>query len=138
MQAQVVMKQKRYGIRGCFDLVCVSVIIDNGYEEESVYYSQYLRIATTKQTAHQVEQMLSEIEDNLPNFLDVCFSRSRKKAGLIKHDVRSIWNTLRIIDEIISVYEENYGYFSNHKKSVVEQETAIVDVKSMRKVNKRV
>lgn len=120
---------------GCFDLVCVSVIIDNGYEEESAYYSQYLRIATTKQTAHQVKQMLSEIENNLPNFLDVCFSRSRKKAGLIKHDVRSIWNTLRIIDEIISVYEENYGYFSNHKKSVVEQETAIVDVKSMREVN---
>lgn len=120
---------------GCFDLACVSVNIDNGYGEESIYYSEYLRIATTKQTARQVEQMLGEIENNLPNFLEVCFSRSRKKAGLIKKDIRSIWNTLRIIDEIISVYEENYGYFSNHKKSVVEQEAAIVDVKSMRKVD---
>lgn len=119
---------------GCFDLVCVSVNIDNGYGEESAYYSDYLRIATTKQTARQVEQMLGEIENSLPSFLEVCFSRSRKKAGLIKNDIRSIWNTLRIIDEIISVYEENYGYFSNHKKSTVEQDTEIVDVKSMRKI----
>ena len=120
---------------GCFDLVCVSVNIDNGYGEESAYYSDYLRIATTKQTARQVEQMLGEIENSLPSFLEVCFSRSRKKAGLIKNDIRSIWNTLRIIDEIISVYEENYGYFSNHKKSTVEQDTEIVDVKSMRKID---
>lgn len=120
---------------GCFDLVCVSVNIDNGYGEEGAYYSDYLRIATTKQTARQVEQMLGEIENSLPSFLEVCFSRSRKKAGLIKNDIRSIWNTLRIIDEIISVYEENYGYFSNHKKSTVEQDTEIVDVKSMRKID---
>lgn len=120
---------------GCFDLTCVSINIDNGYGEESTYYSEYLRIATTKQTARQVEQMLSEIENNLPNFLEVCFSQSRKKAGLIKNDKRSIWNTLKIFDEIISVYEENYGYFSNHKKSVVKQDAAIVDVKSMRKIN---
>lgn len=120
---------------GCFDLVCVSVNIDNGYGEESAYYSDYLRIATTKQTARQVEQMLGEIENSLPSFLEVCFSRSRKKAGLIKNDIRSIWNTLRIIDEIISVYEENYGYFSNHKKSTVEQDTEIVDIKSMRKID---
>ena len=76
--------------------------------------------------------MLGEIENNLPNFLEICFSCSRKKAGLIKNDIRSIWNTLRMIDEIISVYEGNYGYFRNHKKSVIEQEVAIVDVKSMR------
>ncbi|MGM9968753.1 MAG: DUF2357 domain-containing protein, partial [Rummeliibacillus sp.] len=120
---------------GCFDLVCVSVNIDNAYREEGAYYSEYLRIATTKQTARQVEQMLGEIENSLPNFLEVCFSRSRKKAGLIKNDIRSIWNTLRIIDEIISVYEENYGYFSNHKKSTVDQDTEIVDVKSMRKID---
>lgn len=120
---------------GCFDLACISVNIDDGYGEESVYYSEYLRIATTKQTARQVEQMLGEIENNLPNFLEVCFSRSRKKAGLIKNDVRSIWNTLKIVDEIISVYEENYGYFCNHKKSVIKQDATIVDVKSMRKVD---
>lgn len=120
---------------GCFDLICVSVNIDSGYGDERVYCSKYLRIATTKQTARQVEQMLGEIENNLPNFLEICFSCSRKKAGLIKNDIRSIWNTLRMIDEIISVYEGNYGYFRNHKKSVIEQEVAIVDVKSMRKVD---
>lgn len=114
---------------GCFDLICVSVNIDSGYGDERVYCSKYLRIATTKQTARQVEQMLGEIENNLPNFLEICFSCSRKKAGLIKNDIRSIWNTLRMIDEIISVYEGNYGYFRNHKKSVIEQEVAIVDVK---------
>ena len=94
---------------GCFDLICVSVNIDSGYGDERVYCSKYLRIATTKQTARQVEQMLGEIENNLPNFLEICFSCSRKKAGLIKNDIRSIWNTLRMIDEIISVYEGNYG-----------------------------
>lgn len=120
---------------GCFDLVCVSINIENGDGEEITSYSDYMRIATTKQTAKQVELMLGEIENNLPNFLEVCFSHSRKRAGLIKNDIRSIWNTLRVIDEIVSVYEENYGYFSNHKKSIVEQEAAIVDVKSMRKVD---
>lgn len=120
---------------GCFDLACISINIENEDGEEFTCYSDYLRIATTKQTAKQVELMLGEIENSLPNFLEICFSHSRKRAGLIKNDIRSIWNTLRIIDEIVNVYEENYGYFSNHKKSVVEQEVAIVDVRSMRKVD---
>lgn len=79
--------------------------------------------------------MLEEIEQNIPNFLEICFSKSRKKSGLIKRDIRSIWNTLKIVDETISIYEENYGYFSNHKKSYVEQVAAIVDVREMKKVN---
>lgn len=120
---------------GCFDLACISVNIDNGYGDEKVYYSEYLRIATTKQTAKQVEQMLYEIENNIPNFLEICFSRNMKKSGLAKNEIRSIWNTLKIVDEIIDVYESNYGYFRNHKKSVIKQEAAILDVKSMRKIN---
>lgn len=127
--------EKEIIFEGCFDLTCISVIIGNSFEDEKVYYSEYLRIATTKQTAHQVEQMLCEIEENIPNFLEVCFSRGKKRSGLIKNDMRSIWNTLKIIDEIISVYEENYSYFCNHKKSIIEQEPIIVDAKDMRKID---
>lgn len=123
------------GFMDCFDLVFVSVNVNNVGGEERAFYSEYLRVATTKQTISQVEKMLGEIEDNLPNFLDVCFSHGRKRAGLLQNDTRSIWNTLRIIDEIISIYEENYSYFCNQKKCVIKQEAVVVDVKSMRKVD---
>lgn len=120
---------------GCFDLTCVSVNIDYGYGEEKMYFSEYFRVATTKQTVKQVEQMLDEIEKNIPNFLEICFSHNWKKAGLLKNNVRSVWSTLKIIDEIINIYEENYGYFRNNKKSVVQKETVVVDIKSMRQVD---
>lgn len=120
---------------GCFDLTYVSINIDEGNGEERVYYTDYLRVATTKQTAKQVEKMLGEIEQNLPNFLEVCFSRSRKQSGLIKNDIRSIWNTLNIVDEIVNIYEGSYGYFCNHKKSSVDQVAAIVDVRAMKKID---
>jgi hypothetical protein len=120
---------------GCFDLACVSVCTDDGDGEERIFYSDFIRIATTKQTAIQVEHMLGEIEENLPNFLEICFSRNRKKSGLIKNNIRSIWNTLKIVDEIIMVYEENYGYFSNHKKASVEPVAAIVDAKAMQMID---
>lgn len=120
---------------GCFDLAYISVYTDDGEGDEKVFCSNFLRIATTKQTAMQVEQMLVEIEENVPNFLEICFSRNGKKSGLIKNDIRSIWNTLKIVDEIIMVYEENYGYFSNHKKASVEPVAVIVDAKAMRTID---
>ena len=120
---------------GCFDLACISIYTDDGYGTETAFFTDYLRIATTKQTAKKVEEMLEEIEENLPNFLDVCFSKNKKKSGLIKNDIRSIWNTLKIVDEIINIYEENYGYFNNHKKAIVEPIAAIVDARSMKTVN---
>lgn len=119
---------------GCYDLASFTIFVDRG-DEERVYYTNYLRVATTKQTAKQVEGMLSEIEDKLPNFLEICFSRNYKKSGIKKNEVRSIWNTLKIVDEIIEVYEDNYGYFSNYKKSFVENTAAIVDAKDMRVIN---
>lgn len=120
---------------GCFDLAYVSVYTDDGEGEERIFYSDFLRIATTKQTAMQVEQMLGEIEENLPNFLEICFSRNRKKSGLKKNAIKSIWNTLKIVDEIIMVYEENYGYFSNHKKASVEPVATIVNSRAMQTID---
>lgn len=120
---------------GCFDLACISVYVNDEYGVERIFFTDFFRIATTKQTIKKIEQMLEEIEENLPNFLDVCFSKSNKKSGLIKNNVRSIWNTLKIVDEIIKIYEENSGYFSNHKKASVEPIEAIVDVHSMRAIN---
>jgi predicted component of viral defense system (DUF524 family) len=120
---------------GCFDLAYVTVYVNDGEGDEKVFYSDFLRIATTKQTAIQVEKMLREIEENVPNFLEICFSRNRKKSGLIKNELRSIWNTLKIVDEIIMVYEDNYGYFSNNKKASVEPVATIVDAKAMRTIN---
>lgn len=111
---------------GCFDLACISVYIDDGEGEGKFFYTDFLRIATTKQTAKQVEEMLEEIEENFPNFLEICFSRNKKRSGLIKNDVRSIWNTLKIVDEIIKIYEETYGYFFNHKKASVEPVATIL------------
>ncbi|MBP3602791.1 MAG: hypothetical protein J6J79_01430 [Lachnospiraceae bacterium] len=120
---------------GCFDLACISVYVNDEYGEENVFFTDFFRIATTKQTAKRVEQMLEEIEEKLPNFLDVCFSKNRKKSGLIKNDIRSIWNTLKIVDEIIHIYEENYGYFNNQKKTSVEPVAAIMDARSMRTID---
>ena len=119
---------------GCFDLAYLSIFLDNTRGEEKVFYTDFLRIATTKQTVEQVERMLGEIEANLPNFLEICFSKSRKNSGLIKNDIRSIWNTLSLADEIIEVYEENYGRFVNRKKATVESVAEVVDVKSMRTI----
>lgn len=120
---------------GCFDLACVSVYTDDGEGMEKVFYTNFIRIATTKQTVKQVTQMLREIEENVPNFLEICFSRNKKISGLIKNNIRSIWNTIKIVDEIIMIYEENYGYFSNHKKASVEPVTAVVDAKAMRTID---
>ncbi len=119
---------------GCFDVANFMLYVD-GDGEEKILYTDYFRIATTKQTAKQVEEMLYEIEENLPNFLDVCFSRNMKKSGLVRNNMRSIWNTLKLVDDIIEVYEENYSYFLNHKKTSVERVASIVDVKAMRTIN---
>lgn len=75
---------------GCFDLAYISVCVDDGEGEEKIFYTDFLRIATTKQTSKQVAQMLDEIEDNLPGFLEICFSRNSKKSGLLKNDIRSV------------------------------------------------
>lgn len=117
---------------GCFDLVYLSVYLDDGNGDEKVFYTDFLRVATAKQTVEQVEKMLREIEENIPNFLEVCFSRSRKNSGIIQNNIRSIWNTLALVDEIIEIYEENYGHFTNHKKAAVESVAMVVDAKSMR------
>lgn len=117
---------------GCFDLAYLSVFLDDGNGEEKVFYTDFLRVATAKQTIEQVEKMLDEIEENLPAFLEVCFSKSRKNSGLVKNDIRSIWNTLSLIDEIIEIFEANHGHFTNHKKATVESTATVVDVKSMR------
>lgn len=120
---------------GCFDLAYISVWVSEKEGKEDYFYTDFLRIATTKQTTTQVEQMLDEIEKNIPNFLEVCFSRNQKKSGLKNDSTRSIWNTLKLVDEIIKTYEENYDSFFNHKKSFVESVASVEDVRSMRVVN---
>ena len=120
---------------GCFDLAYMSVNVTDIYGEEKLFFTDFLRIASTKQTVRKVEEMLEEIERNLPNFLDVCFSKNKKKSGLMKNDIRSIWNTLKIVDEIISIYEENYGHYCNHKKASIETVATVVDVHSMRRID---
>ena len=120
---------------GCFDLVYLSVVCEyNGNEQ--VLYSDYIRVATTKQTAKQVESMLDEIENNIPNLLDICFSKSQKRSGLNNsNSIRSIWNTLSLVDETISVYEKNYRFFLEHGKTYVERVPEIVDVRSMKEID---
>lgn len=120
---------------GCFDLAYISVLINEGEKKEHYFYTDFLRIATTKQTTTQVEQMLNEIEENIPNFLEVCFSRNQKSSSLKREHTRSIWNTLKLVDETIKIYEENYDSFFNHRKSFVEPAASIEDVKSMRIIN---
>ncbi len=117
---------------GCFDLTYLTIWIHDQYGKEYELFTDFLRVASTKQTINQVEQMLEEIEENLPNFLNICFSHSRKTAGLINNNIRSVWNTLKLVDEVINVYEESYSFFSNHKKTSVEPISAVVDVKEMR------
>lgn len=119
----------------CFDLTYISVWISEGDGKEEYFYTDFLRIATTKQTTIQVEQMLDEIEKNIPDFLEACFSRNQKNSGLKNNRIRSIWNTLKLVDEIIKVYEENYFSFFNHKKSFAEPVASVEDVRSMRVVN---
>ena len=120
---------------GCFDLAYISVWVSEKEGKEDYFYTDFLRIATTRQTTTQVEQMLDEIEKNIPNFLEVCFSRNKKNSGLKNDSTRSIWNTLKLVDEIIKTYEENYESFFNHKKSFVEPVASVEDVRSMRVVN---
>ena len=120
---------------GCFDLAYISVWVSEKEGKEERFYTDFLRIATTKQTTRQVEQMLDEIEKNIPNFLEVCFSRNKKNSGLKNDSTRSIWNTLKLVDEIIKTYKENYDSFFNHKKSFVEPVASVEDVRSMRVVN---
>ncbi len=39
------------------------------------------------------------------------------------------------MDEIINIYEENYGYFNNHKKAFVEPVVSVVDARSMKTID---
>lgn len=119
----------------CFDLTYISVRVFIDQNTEELYYSKYIRVATTKQTVKQVELMLNEIEESIPNFLEICFSRNYKEAGLAKNDVKSIWGTLNLLNKVIAVYEDNYSNFCNYRKSEVEQVPAIVDSKQMQIVN---
>lgn len=66
---------------GCFDLTYVSVYTDDG--NEKVFYSEFLRIATTKQTAMQIEKKLGEIEESIPNFLEVCIRKFRERGKTV-------------------------------------------------------
>lgn len=120
---------------GCFDLANMCVYEKGADGSEHGYYSNFIRVATTKQTVQQVTRMLNEIERNLPNFLEVCFSKNRKEAGLRNNDYRSIWNTLKILNDIVEIYNDNYSYFANHKKASVEPVSAIVDVTEMQRID---
>ena len=120
---------------GCFDLVNMCVYEKGLDGSEHGYYSSFIRVATKKQTVQQVTQMLNEIERNIPNFLEVCFSKNQKEAGLKNNDYRSIWNTLKILNDIVGIYNENCGYFTNHKKASVEPVSAIVDVTEMQRID---
>ena len=55
---------------GCFDLAYISVWVSEKEGKEERFYTDFLRIATTKQTTRQVEQMLDEIEKNIVNLFD--------------------------------------------------------------------
>lgn len=120
---------------GCFDLVNISVVYELDGNEQ-ILYSEYTRVATTKQTAKQVELMLDEIENSIPNSLETCFSKNHKQSGLNKNNnIRSIWNTLTIVDEIVSIYDKNYSYFLNHRKTSIEKNPVITDVRSMKEID---
>lgn len=122
---------------GCFDLVEISICISDNNDTEIYMYSDYIRVATTKQTSLQVYSMLEEIENNIPDFLDVCFSKNKKKSGLLEEKQRTIWNTISMLDEIISVFEKNSTRFSHYRKSKIVEEPAIIDGTSMRKLDER-
>ena len=62
----------------------------------------------------EINNDVEKIEKNIPNFLEVCFSRNKKNSGLKNDSTRSIWNTLKLVDEIIKTYKENYDSFFNH------------------------
>lgn len=120
---------------GCFDLTEISVFIAEDEENAKAYYTDYLRVANKKQTTGQIVAMLNEIEEALPDFLEVCFSKSYKRSGLRRNNIGSIWHTFEILDEIIKIYDENYGFFLNHKKASVEPVSAIVDLRDMRGID---
>ncbi len=120
---------------GCFDLVCISVVSETNGNEQ-IQYSKYIRVATTKQTSKQVETMLDEIENNIPNLLDVCFSKNHKRSGINNTNTsRSIWNTLALVDELIEIYEKNYRFFLDHGKTYVERIPVVVDARSMKELD---
>lgn len=49
--------------------------------------------------------MLDEIEENLPGFLEICFSRNRKSSGIIKNVIDYIENQITGFNkEITALY----------------------------------
>lgn len=120
---------------GCYDLIDITLCVTDSFQNENTLKSPYLRVATTKETVEQIYNMLEEIESKLPNFLEICFSKSKKKSGLLHDKHRSIFNTFKILEEIIDTYEHNYANFCNFKKNKIIEKPVIVDSNSMRKIN---
>lgn len=118
-----------------FDLVKFSLLIEDIYGYETIYHSKYIRVATSKQTLEQVEKMISEIEVDLPNFIEACFSSHFRESGLEKNKSHSISSVISIVNEIIDIYEEQYAFFSNQRKSKVISIPSIVDLRDMEYLN---
>ena len=134
-------EQRRYIIndklifQGCYDLTRIMVVLSDFQQGEWLYFSSYLRVASSKQTVSKINEMLREVEEEYPEILNICFSKSYKEAGLKKNKKRTIWNTITILDEIISMYNSNFSMFSNYCYSRVDNIDRIVDAHAMRNIN---
>lgn len=133
--------QKMYMIRdriifeGCYDLTRIVVILTDYRHKEQILFSSYLRVASSKQTISKINGMLEEVEKNYPKILNFCFSKCYKESGLEKNSNRSVRNTIQILDEIISIYNDNFGMFNNYSNSKIIRKDAIVDAHAMRNIN---
>lgn len=120
---------------GYYDLIRITVVLTDFNEKEQMLFSSCMRVASTKQTISKINEMLAEVEDAYPQILRSCFRDNDKEAGLQKNDNRTIWNTITILDKIISVYNTNLSLFSNYCNSEVDDIERVVDAHAMRNIN---
>lgn len=120
---------------GYYDLIRITVVLTDFMDREQVLFSPCLRVASSKQTIAKINEMLAEVENAYPQILHFCFHDNYKEASQNKNHNRTIWNTITILDEIISVYNTNLSLFSNYCNSKVDDIDRIVDAHAMRNMN---
>lgn len=119
---------------GCFDLCYITITVTEIDGKEYQKYTPYICVATTKETSDRIFEMLHEIEDNMPEFLDICFSKSMLRSDVVRSKRMSIWNMISLLIMIEKVFTQNLSMFRNAAKSCVEIIDRVEDINKAQKL----
>lgn len=106
----------------CYGFVEISIVIQFADETEARLHSSYLPVLVKKGALNNsVKAMADYIYDNQEEMLLNGEWKLKNISGLKESDNKSLESQIILIEEIVSIYESNYGYFKANCRFKIEK-----------------